>query len=321
MSARRFPATCSASPTITSRRSMRRCRARKGRSSRSDDSRRRIRDRSGAADVAVIMDGNGRWARRAVCSAPPAIAADGSCPADRRAARRARASVSQHFRVFRENWSAGGGSGGADASSASLLRSEMRSLHKNGVRLRVIGERSRLARTHQSDRAWRVADQENTTLNFTVALSYGGRQDVVQGPQIGRRAVAGKITPDSIDQDAISKHLWTADLPIRPRYPHIGRAADQQFLSLAVGYCGAGISDTLWPDFIKADLEYAIREFADVYRRYGALSAIADRRNLVITGFCPGPFLVPLPFGSPMSGESPFRWRSRLWPRSVWVSG
>ena len=154
------------------------------------------------------------------------------------------------------------------------LRSEIADLHKNGVRLRVIGERSRLA----ADIVNLIEHGEtltagNSKLNFTVALSYGGRQDVVQAAQkLAEAAIAGEVTPQSIDQDAISARLWTAELPdpdlvIRTS----GEQRISNFFLWQSAYAELIFLDTLWPDFSKADLEHAIREFRRRERRYGAV--------------------------------------------------
>jgi undecaprenyl diphosphate synthase len=154
------------------------------------------------------------------------------------------------------------------------LRSEIADLHKNGVRLRVIGERARLA----PDIINLIEHGEtltagNTMLNFTVALSYGGRQDMVQAARrLATAAKAGALDPDSIDQDMISRHLWTEALPdpdlvIRTS----GEQRISNFFLWQSAYAELVFVDTLWPDFSRSDLEHAIREFRRRERRYGAV--------------------------------------------------
>jgi undecaprenyl diphosphate synthase len=154
------------------------------------------------------------------------------------------------------------------------LRSEIADLHKNGVRLRVIGERSRLAPDIVNlIEHGESLTKDNSRLNFTVALSYGGRQDMVQAAQaLARAAVAGEIKPEAIDQDTISGRLWTAELPdpdlvIRTS----GEQRISNFFLWQSAYAELVFLDTLWPDFSKADLEHAIREFRRRERRYGAV--------------------------------------------------
>jgi undecaprenyl diphosphate synthase len=138
----------------------------------------------------------------------------------------------------------------------------------------VIGERARLA----PDIVNLIEHGEgltagNTKLNFTVALSYGGRQDMVQAARkLAQAAKAGEIDPAAIDQDTISERLWTAELPdpdlvIRTS----GEQRISNFFLWQAAYAELVFLDTLWPDFSKADLENAIREFRRRERRYGAV--------------------------------------------------
>src|ERR1700744_3647529 len=154
------------------------------------------------------------------------------------------------------------------------LRSEIADLHKNGVRLRVIGERARLA----PDIVNLIEHGEalaagNSSLNFPVALSYGGRQDMAQAARkLAAAAKAGEIDPASIDQDAISRALWTRELPdpdlvIRTS----GEQRISNFFLWQSAYAELVFVDTLWPDFSRADLEHAIGEFRRRERRYGAV--------------------------------------------------
>ena len=114
---------------------------------------------------------------------------------------------------------------------------------------------------------------ENNTLNFTVALSYGGRQDMIQAVRkLTAAAAAGEIAPEEIDQQLVSQSLWTAELPdpdlvIRTS----GEQRISNFFLWQSAYAELVFVDTLWPDFSRADLEHAIREFRRRERRYGAV--------------------------------------------------
>jgi len=230
----------------------------------------------GPRHVAVIMDGNGRWAQARGLFRTAGHRS--GMEAVRRTVEAARALGLPYLSIFgfsAENW----GRPVEEVEELMLLlrlylRSEIADLHKNGVRLRVIGERSRLA----PDIINLIEHAESLTagngiLNFTVALSYGGRQDVVQAARrLAAAAAAGEISPESIDQDAISSHLWTADLPdpdlvIRTS----GEQRISNFFLWQSAYAELVFLDTLWPDFSRADLEYAIREFRRRDRRYGAV--------------------------------------------------
>jgi undecaprenyl diphosphate synthase len=230
----------------------------------------------GPRHVAVIMDGNGRWAQAKGMFRTAGHRS--GMEAVRRIVESARALELSYLTIFgfsAENW----GRPVEEVEELMLLlrlylRSEIADLHKNGVRLRVIGERSRLA----PDIVNLIEHGEaltagNSRLNFTVALSYGGRQDVAQAVRkLAAAALAGEIAPEAIDQDLISSHLWTAELPdpdlvIRTS----GEQRISNFFLWQSAYAELVFLDTLWPDFSKADLENAIREFRRRERRYGAV--------------------------------------------------
>jgi undecaprenyl diphosphate synthase len=152
------------------------------------------------------------------------------------------------------------------------LRSEIAELHKNDVRLRVIGDRSRLA----GDIVELIVNaetitRENRSLNLTVALSYGGRQEILAAVrQLAMAARAGEIDPAEIDEAALARRLFTADLPdpdllIRTS----GEKRISNFLLWQCAYAELLFVDTLWPDFGPADLEQAVAEYQRRDRRYG----------------------------------------------------
>ncbi len=231
---------------------------------------------SGPQHVAVIMDGNGRWAQAKGMFRTAGHRS--GMEAVRRIVEAAREIGLPYLTIFgfsAENW----GRPVEEVEELMLLlrlylRSEIADLHKNGVRLRVIGERSRLAPDIVNlIEHGESLTKDNSRLNFTVALSYGGRQDMVQAAQsLARAAVAGQIKPEEIDQDAISGRLWTAELPdpdlvIRTS----GEQRISNFFLWQAAYAELVFLDTLWPDFSKADLDNAIREFRRRERRYGAV--------------------------------------------------
>jgi len=129
------------------------------------------------------------------------------------------------------------------------LRSEIADLHKNGVRLRVIGERSRPGPGYrQPDRTWRGADRRQFSAQFHRRPQLWRPAGCRSGrAQTGRGAVAGKIAPESIDQDAISRELWTCELPdpdlvIRTS----GEQRISNFFLWQSAYAELVFLDTLW---------------------------------------------------------------------------
>jgi undecaprenyl diphosphate synthase len=153
------------------------------------------------------------------------------------------------------------------------LRSETAELHKNNVRIRIIGDRSRLAR----DIVQLIEQAENTTsgntgLTAVLALSYGGRQDITQAAQaLAREAAAGRLDPATIDEAVFGSHLATAGIPdpdllIRTS----GEQRISNFLIWQLAYTEFVFQDVLWPDFDACNLAAAVDEFRRRDRRYGA---------------------------------------------------
>jgi undecaprenyl diphosphate synthase len=226
--------------------------------------------------IAIIMDGNGRWAQ---ARGLPRIAGH------RRGADAVRRTVSAAgefgipyltlFGFSSENWKRPHDE--VDDLMGLLrhyLRGEIAELHRNGVRLRVIGDLGRLA----PDIVTLIANAEELTrgnggVNLTIALSYGGRAEIVAAVRaIAGKAVEGDLAPPAIDETLISRHLFTADIPdpdllIRTS----GEQRISNFLLWQCAYSELVFTKALWPDFGRADLEQAIADFGCRERRYGAL--------------------------------------------------
>ncbi len=154
------------------------------------------------------------------------------------------------------------------------LRSEIAALHKQDIRLRVIGDRSRLA----ADIVALIEQGEaltagNTSYHLTIALSYGGRHDLVQAARhLAAEARAGTLDPAMIDEAALAGRLMTADLPdpdllIRTS----GEKRISNFLLWQCAYAEFVFTDTLWPDFGADDLDAALAEYHVRDRRFGAV--------------------------------------------------
>ena len=225
--------------------------------------------------IAIIMDGNGRWAK---ARGLPRIAGHRQgAEAVRRTVRAAGELGIPYLTLFgfsSENWKRPLSE--IDDLMGLLrhyLRGEIAELHKNAVRLRVIGDLGRLAPDIVTliDNA-EALTRENTRINLTIALSYGGRAEILAAVRsLAAQCAEGGLLPEAIDEAVISRHLFTADIPdpdllIRTS----GEQRISNFLLWQSAYTELVFTDTLWPDFGKADLERALRDFHRRDRRYGA---------------------------------------------------
>jgi undecaprenyl diphosphate synthase len=225
--------------------------------------------------VAIIMDGNGRWAKAR--GLPRTVGHREGAEALRRIVRASAEFGVDYLTVFgfsSENWKRPPEEVTDLMGLLRLyLRQEIAEINENGVRLRVIGNRDRLS----SDIIQLIEDAEqrtarNTRLKLTVALSYGGRAEIVWAAQQLARAVrAGSLDPEDIDEAAFQRHLFTADIPdpdlvIRTS----GEKRISNFLLWQSAYAEYVFMDKLWPDFSGEDLKIAITEFGGRKRRYGA---------------------------------------------------
>jgi undecaprenyl diphosphate synthase len=225
--------------------------------------------------VAIIMDGNGRWAK---ARGLPRIAGHRrGAEAVRRTIMAAAEIGIRYLTLYgfsSENWKRPAEE--VDDLMGLLrhyLRGEIAELHRNGVRLRVIGDRARLA----PDIVAMIENAEamtraNDGLNLTIALSYGSRAEIAAAAQsIARQVATGALKAEAVDEDAVSRALWTADIPdpdliVRSS----GEKRLSNFLLWQSAYSELVFIDTLWPDFGKDDLLSAIGEFQRRERRYGA---------------------------------------------------
>ena len=225
--------------------------------------------------IAIIMDGNGRWAR---ARGLPRIAGhQRGAEAARRAVIAAAELEVPYLTLFgfsSENWKRPSGEiQDLMGLLRHYLRAEVAELHSNGVRLKVIGDLSRFS----SDILDLIAHAESLTQNnaritLTMALSYGGRAEIVEAIRtIAQRIACGNITAEAIDEECVARHLFTSGLPdpdllIRTS----GEQRISNFLLWQCAYSELVFTKTLWPDFSKRDLEQAIDEFCGRERRYGA---------------------------------------------------
>lgn len=225
--------------------------------------------------VAIIMDGNGRWAESR--GLPRIAGHKRGAEAVRKtveAAAQAGISYLTLFGFSSENWKRPEREVGDLMGLLRLyLRSEINELKKNGIRLNVIGDRSRF----DDDIVSMIEDAEVQTadgarLKLTLALSYGGRQEIVAAARsLAERAVSGELQPADIDDRVFASHLDTVGMPdpdllIRTS----GEKRISNFLLWQLAYTELVFIDVLWPDFGAEDLSAAIEEFNGRERRYGA---------------------------------------------------
>ncbi|HLW26800.1 MAG TPA: polyprenyl diphosphate synthase [Kiloniellales bacterium] len=229
--------------------------------------------------VAIIMDGNGRWASRR--GLPRRVGHWRGAEAARsivRAAVDLEIPCLTLFAFSSENWKR------PVAEVVDLMGLLRRYLGNDyaaemarlDVRVRMIGDRSRLPQDlMRIVQRLEEASADHKGLQLTVALSYGGRQEIAASARrLAEQAAAGRLDPTLIDEDLLAKGLELADLPDPDLLIRTGgEMRISNFLLWQVAYAELIFSDRLWPDFSREDLEAALIEFRRRDRRFGALSS------------------------------------------------
>lgn len=235
--------------------------------------------------VAIIMDGNNRWAKRNGVPGPAGHRAGVEAVRNiLRACRHHGVEVLTLFAFSSENW--GRPLPEVRALLALLsryLRSEVRELHKDGIRLRFIGERGRFSARlqrlmHQSE----LLTAGNTEATVVIAVDYGGQWDIAQAARkLARQAMEGEITLDQINAEAIDRSVSIADLP-RPDLciRTGGDARISNFMLWHFAYSELYFTNTLWPDFGELEFARALADYSRRERRFG----LRDPDGLVAGG-------------------------------------
>ena len=224
--------------------------------------------------VAIILDGNGRWAKKRFLPRAAGHSAGAKTVED--ACEWAWDLGIKYLTVYAfstENWKR---SEDEVKTLMTLLRDYLKNClirsRKNNMRVRVIGDKSRLASDLQA--SIEELERESSTctgLNFTVALNYGGRDEITRAMQgIAADAKAGKLDPSAVDEALIASRLDTSDIPdpdllIRTS----GELRLSNFMLWQLAYTEIYFPEVLWPDFTKADLEKAIEYYNKRDRRFG----------------------------------------------------
>lgn len=227
--------------------------------------------------VAIIMDGNGRWARQRSLArieghkeGAKAVRAAVEC------ARKRGVRYLTLFSFSTENW---GRSADEVSGLMSLFRlyldSELPTLLENGIRLRAIGDLERLPFAVRSALHRNIErTRTNTDLDLVLAVSYGGREEILAAARaLAREAAKGTLSPDEITAERFAASLWSADIPdpdllIRTS----GEMRISNFLLWQLAYAEMVVTQELWPDFKEETFERCLAEYAQRERRFGLSS-------------------------------------------------
>lgn len=239
--------------------------------------------------IAVIMDGNGRWAKQRGLPRPAghhagvqAVRSTVEVCAQRGI------QVLTLFAFSSENWKRPP----EEVNSlmtlfVQALDREIDSMHRNGIRVRFIGDRTALnAELQQRMAASEQRTGDNTGMTLVIAVAYGGRWDMMQAVrQVAADCVAGKRVPDELTDADIAAQLALHDLPEPDLFIRTGgEHRISNFLLWNLAYTELYFCDVLWPDFDESQLTEAIRYFGERERRFGYTSEqLSDASQLTLT--------------------------------------
>jgi undecaprenyl diphosphate synthase len=228
--------------------------------------------------IAIVMDGNGRWAEAR--GEPRTFGHRAGVDAVRTCVRACAARNIGALTLFAfssENWRR------PEVEVAALmslfveaLDRELEELQRNRVRLRFIGNRQTLAvRLQQRIAAAEAATADNDGLKLQVAVGYGGRWDLIEAARrIAARCASGALRADEIDEGMFADELQLAGLPDPDLFVRTGgEHRISNFLLWNIAYAELHFTDRLWPDFSEQDLDAAIADFAGRERRFGRTGA------------------------------------------------
>jgi undecaprenyl diphosphate synthase len=223
--------------------------------------------------IAIIMDGNGRWAKRRLM---PRVAGHRKGVEALRGVIRACAERGvSHLTVFAfssEHWR-------RPQEEVTLrmelfmraLENEVARLHENGIRFHVVGDLSGFSERIQAlIRDAEALTRNNTRLTFTVAANYGGRWDIVQAV---KKLMAAGVAADAVDEAALAQQLSMAEMPEPDLFIRTGgEQRISNFLLWQLAYTELYFTDALWPDFNAKALDQAIASYRSRERRFGRTS-------------------------------------------------
>lgn len=224
--------------------------------------------------IAIIMDGNGRWAQKRLL--PRAMGHQAGVKAVRKIVEhcaKQNIEVLTLFAFSSENWR-------RPEEEVSLLMSlflatlqrEVNKLHKNNIRLRFIGERTAFSEKLQKIMTdGELLTQNNSSLTVVVAVNYGGRWDMCQAFKIvAEKLASGQLNSQDVTEELIDQHLSTSDLPEPDLFIRTGgEQRVSNFLLWQLAYTELYFTSILWPDFDQNSLDDAIMSFKSRQRRFG----------------------------------------------------
>ena len=233
-----------------------------------------MNDKALPRHVAIIMDGNGRWAKQHMLKV--ALGHRAGVEALRAIIRESsdlNIDTLSLFAFSTENWRR------SETEVAALMQllleyfmSEIDELDENNVRIRILGEKDGLPAPQR--RALEAAEERtkgNTGLNLCIAINYGGRQEIIRAARmLAQRALSGELSPEQIDEKAFSDCLYTAGLPdVDLLIRTSGEMRLSGFLLYQCAYAEFLFPETLWPDFTLEDYHRALEAYAARDRRFG----------------------------------------------------
>jgi len=228
------------------------------------------------AHVAIIMDGNGRWAKKRLLARIKGH--EKGSAAVRKIVRACREIGIPYLTLYAfstENWQRPKSEVNAlMALLKQFLKSELTEMQENNVRLHAIGQIERLPQgVYQALQNGMTATKDNKALQLTLALSYGARAEMIQMVQeISQKVKNGSLELDSINEELIADHLYTSQMPdpdllIRTS----GEMRISNFLLWQLAYTEIHITPTLWPDFDKEEFLQILKDYQGRDRRFGKI--------------------------------------------------
>jgi undecaprenyl diphosphate synthase len=226
--------------------------------------------------VAIIMDGNGRWAKQHKL---PRLSGH---EAGRKSVKTVTMAAMEHgvryltlYAFSVENWQRPRDEvQGLMGLLRGVLREELAEMGREGIRLRAIGRLQDLPGAVREELEAAIENTKaNTKLDLILALSYGSRVEITEATKaIAREAKSGRLDPETIDEKTITAHLYTHDVPdpdllIRTS----GEMRVSNFMLWQISYAEIHVTPVLWPDFGKKEFAAALADFAKRDRRFGGL--------------------------------------------------